>query len=370
MKVRMLTISIFIGLLVQGVLAQSEVVLEHKTPTGWTFRKAAISASGENALFLFQDLPSEVRLAGNFLKRLQVFDKNNNLTADFVIDDDYWLSDFTRDSRIILTKGSEDGVSRIKVIDLNGKELFSIPSEGRVPEPALLGKEISLVPRQGHVGPISIIDEETGRELLKYEPVAVKPEVADHTCFLSIGKDGMFITGIGASLALKSYMNGVKTIWRILDIGGNIVNSKFLDDDFLVVEYERGDYQADKLQRGIAIILWRTGDILFTKRGSQIAQKPDSWYYLLSARDISLEDGALVFPGNDGKGVLIPRRAGNGAGWDESAQKRVKRADKPENLLNKGPIYRQIINGKYIIDESGDTIRIEKLRYVKCTGNN
>lgn len=363
MKIRIFAISVLAGLLVQGVPSQSKIVFEHKLPPGWMFRKAAISPSGERAIFLFQDLPSEARLAGNIEKRLQLFDKNSNLTADLAMDD-YWLSDFTRDSRVILTQGTEEGVSRIKVIDLNGKELFNVPSEGRFPEPALLGGEISLIPRQGQIGPISIIDGETGRELFRYEAVTVKPVEADYTCFLSIGKDGLFIVGMGATISLKSYVAGVKTIWRIQDIGGNIVDSRFLNDEFLAVEYERRDYKADKFQRGVAIIRWRTGEILFNKQGSQIAQQPDSWYYLLSARNIFLQDGALVFPGNEGNGVLIPRRPGNGAGWDKDAPKLVKRADEPKNDPNKTPRYRQKINGIYIIDEGGDTIRIEKLRYV------
>jgi hypothetical protein len=179
MKIRIFAISVLAGLLVQGVPSPSKIVFEHKLPPGWMFRKAAISPSGERAIFLFQDLASEVRLAGNFEKRLQLFDKNGNLTADFAMDD-YWLSGFTRDSRVILTQGTEEGVSRIKVIDLNGKELFNVPSEGRFPEPAM-----------------------------------------------------------GATISLKSYVAGVKTIWRIQDIGGNIVDSRSLNDEFLAVEYER-----------------------------------------------------------------------------------------------------------------------------------
>jgi hypothetical protein len=367
MKLKMLAISIFLGFMVVGALCQSEVVLERKMPAGWILRKAAISSSGEKALFFFQDLPQEVRLTGHFPKRLQIFDKNNNSTADFIIEDDYWLSDITRDSRIILTKGDENSVQRVKVVDLKGNELFSIPSEGRFPEPALLGKEIALVPRQGQVGPISIIDDETGRENLRFERVSVKPEIANNICFRSIGEDGMFIEGIGAALALKSYLNENKDLWRLPDIGGNIKDCRFLDDELLVVEYERNDFRSDKLHNGIIVLLWRTGEICFRKEGSQIAQKPDPWFYRLSTLNILSEDGDLVFLGDEGRGVLIPKKAGIRKEWDIRSQKNVMRADQPENLPDGRRVYRPTINGKYVINIIGETLRIQKLRFVEGT---
>lgn len=367
MKRNVFFITLLVGLVVLDSLGQAEVILDHKLPSGWKFKSFAISHSGVKALYLFQDLPQEVLFTRNLPKRLQVFDKANNLINDLIFEDNYWLDSFTRDDGIILYQGDESGCYQVKVIDLDGKARFIAKAEGRWPGAALLGHDIALVSFEP--GPCSIIDAGSGREKLRYGPIPGRGESPEPYCFLPIGENGMYIVGIRETLFLKSYLHREKDFWKIDNVGGDIIYGKFLDDELLAVGYERKDFNAGRFMAGVAVIKWRTGKILFDKQGFQIDQKRDAWYPRFYFSTLFTEDGDLVFFDGPSGGVRIPRNSQPGKGWDEGRLKRYSRpAGQTDMITSDGKHVRPDIHGKYVIFDFGDAVRIEKVAFIEDPG--
>jgi hypothetical protein len=357
---------LLMGLVVIDSLAQVETILEHKVPPGWRYKSFAVSRSDIKALYFLPVLPDEVLLTENHPGRLQVFNEKNNLIADLIIEDNYRLSKISRNDRIILCDGEESGCYHIKVLDPSGKEMYTTKAEGRWPVTAPYGKDIALVPGQEDIGPVSIIDEDTGREKARISPPTGKDKAFRIAAFFPLGEDGLYVQGVGATLCLKSYLHINEVYWKIQDIGGNIKSGVFLNDEYLAIRYGTDDFRDHKFMAGVAIVEWRTGNVVFKKKAFQISGVQDRWFSQLESLSVLVDNGSLYFYGNPNDVLRLPRRSDGRNGWDENRS--VKGKFSPgqigEITLGGKLIKPEIHAGKYVITDFGDAVRIEKSKFV------
>jgi hypothetical protein len=356
---------LMLGFLVIPSLSQTETVLEHRLPVGWKLKDYSISQSNVKALFLFPDLSQDMLLTDNFPRRLQVFDESNNVLSDFIIDDSYRLLGITRSDKIIIYNGDEESCYRIKVLDVLGREYYTAETGGRWPSKALFGKDIALIPGHLTSGPISIIDEDTGREKASFGQLMSGDKAFPFAAFLPIGKDGFYVVGIGASLFLKSYLHTGEVYWTVQDLGGDIKDSLFLNDDLIAVSYGTDDFRGKKLMRGVVIFEWRTGNILFNKKAFQINGQMDSWYRKLHLLNLLTENGYLIFDGDPSDIVRLPRRSKQNEGWDEGLAKKIRLVSSQTERVRVGDklVKPKIRQGKYALMNLGDLVRIERCQY-------
>lgn len=348
--------------------ASAEVILDRKLPAGWKYRSFAISRSGYKALFLLPDLPNMMLLTKEPSGRLQVFDKGGTLVRDTILEDGYWLHGFTRDDKLILTRGDEYGCWLIKLLEPEGRVLFTADAGGRWPVEALLGGEIALVPGvSSDIGlPCSIIDGRSGVEKFRIGPFSkARPDAF----FAAIGKDGLYIAGTDKALFLRSYRQEGKDIWRIENIGGTIESLLCLDDEHFAVRYGTDDFDAHKFMAGNAVIEWQSGKVVFDQKGFQINQEQDEWYRRLHAFVLLRDRGDLVYLLDGGLGVRIPRALPPGDGWDGSRPRRIKWP--PDGILRtfpEGGSVRAEIDRTFLIWDLGGSVRIEKVGNIEDAG--
>lgn len=354
-------------LLIMGKLLSQEVVLERTLPPGWIYKEFYASPSGLKALFLIQDLPDEIRATGKVAGRLQVFDSGNNLVADLTLPEWHWFEDFIGNDRILINVGDENGNWEVKVIDLNGHEIYSIEAGGRWTQKAVIGNDFALTPRLGwESGPISIIDGEKGIEKLKIGPYPKGPDgMILPSCFLLIG-DGYYITGLGATLFLENYSGPGEKIWMIKDVGGNIEAARILSRDLVAIGYEeKRDFKNEEFVSGLAIIEWNTGKIVFKKSAKQIKGIRDFWYPIIKYLNLDLEeDGSLLFYGDD-EAVKLPKEKTGRWEWNEG--KAVKLKMDPAQKSDSGHGDRKVrveVERKYVIKDFGTFIRVEKRHWL------
>lgn len=364
-KIISLTV-LLIGVATVSMLGQVETTFERSIPPGWRYKSFDISRSGIKALYLLPDLPQDQPPAENYPRRLQIFDNENNFINDMIISDNYHFSKITRNDRIILCDGDESGCGHIKVLDRMGKEEYTVAAEGRWPVLSPRGKDIALVPGPAVIGPISIIDEDTGREKVRIDPPSTNNRALRIACFFPLGEDGLYVQGVGATLYLKSYLNIGEVYWKIQDIGGNIEKGVFLDDKYLAISYGTDDFRNHKLMAGIAVVESRTGDIVFNKKGLQIFGVKDQWYSRLASLSLSIEDDRLLFYGDPNDVISIPRRADGRKGWDVSLLKKSRLSSDQLSEIRCGKMTSEpeLVAGKYVVKNFGDIIRIEKSRYI------
>jgi len=357
-------ILILTALILLPLLAQEDIH-EYKIPSGWKFKHYR---SGElfRALYLVPDLPEEQLLGGKVKARLLVFDKQDNLISDLILEPGWWFGYFIGE-KILLEQGDEMGIYFIKLVDLDGKEIYNLNTQERWVNAGLIGNDLVLEPlkERGQIGPISIIDGEMGREKFRLEPFQGPngPSIPD--CFLLIG-DGFYVVGKGASLFLKSYFEPNKTYWQIWNIGGNIKEAMFLNKDLMAIGYGFDDFKKGIFISGAAVIEWKTGDILFNKMAIRRGKNSDKWFNSLKYLSLSIEeDGGLIIKENEDTGTILPPKSGGKKGWDEKSPKKVKLRptvkDIHSSVGNKGRVE---IWGKTVIIDFGTQVRVEKRKYV------
>ena len=367
MKKTITFILLAIGLVVIDSIGQVGTLLDHNLPPGWKFKSFDVSRSGTKALYLIPDLPDEVLLTEKFPSRLQVFSTDNILITDLPIEENFSFSKFTRNDRIILCQGEESGCDRIRVLDLLGKELYTINAEGRWPIAAPLGKEIALVPGPEEVGSVSIIDEDTGREKAKIGPPALRDKYLKIAAFFPLGEDGFYVQGIGATLCLKSYLHRGEVYWQVQDIGGNIKSGLILSDEHLAIRFGMEDLSEKRFMAGVAVVEWRTGRVLFKKKAYQTRGIQDQWFSQLESLSIVLdEEDNLVFYGDPNDVLKLPRLSGKNSGWNESRSQKKRLSPDQLEIIRIGDkfVRPEARAGKYIIKDFGDSVRIEKSKYV------
>lgn len=366
MKKLIILATLLMGFIVIDSLGQMETVLEHKVPPGWKYKSFSISSSQVKALFFLPDLSDEALLTSAFPRRLQVFSSENSLIADLTIADNYRLRSITKNDKIILGDGDESGCGHIKLLDLLGNELYTVNAEGRWPVVAPYGKDIALVPGLQDIGPVSIIDEDTGKEKLRINPPESKNKTFKISAFFPLGEEGFYVQGVGATLMLKSYLHVNERYWKIQDIGGNINQGIMLNDEYLAVNYRIDDFSSKKLTVGVAVVEWRTGNVLFNKRGYQINGVQDSWYPNFNTLSLLIDNGSLLFYADPDRVVRLPLRSNGNKGWDENrlVMSELSHSQREEIALGEKHIKPEVRGGKYVITNLGDVVRIEISKYV------
>jgi hypothetical protein len=119
---------------------------------------------------------------------------------------------------------------------------------------------------------------------------------------------------------------------------------------------------------GIAIIEWRTGNIVFNKQGFQINGVRDSWYAKLHLLNLMMYNDDLIFYGDPDGAVLLPRLSNGMRGWNEGRLERRRLLDNQVKEIAVGDkLVKPERDGKFIIINLGDSIRIEKGEYVRLT---
>ncbi|MDD8020996.1 MAG: hypothetical protein PHU81_07435 [Acidobacteriota bacterium] len=361
---------LFLGIMLSYSLAQVETVLEKPVPPGWKYKAFSISSSKAKALSFLQDVPDLVLLTQHLPRRFQFFSSDNTLTADFFLEDNYYLGHMTKDNKVILVDSDGGDCYRLKALDISGKELYVVDTEGRWPCPSPDGKDIALIPGPSQIGPVSIIDSHTGREKAIIDLPAMKDKSVKIGTLLPLGEGGLYVIGIGATLCLKSYSEPNKTYWQIQDIGGNIDKSFFLDDQddqYIAVGYRLDDFKEHKFMAGVAVVEWKSGNILFNKRGFQVNGRQDEWYALLNSMSISISNGDLMLGKDPENLICFPRLSGQKKGWghNHAVKFRINPEQTKEININGKVIKPEVHAAKYIVVDYGDRIRIEKCRYVK-----
>ena len=358
------------ALILLPLLAQEDVHI-YNIPPGWKFKRFH-SRELFRALYLLPDLPDEQLVRGDVPGRLLVFDKQDNLISDLNLEPWWWLKTFIGD-KILLEQADEDGTYFIELVDLNGKEIYSLNTHDRWVAKALIGNDLVLEPskERQQIGPISIIDGETGQEKFRLEPFQGPNGPSMPDCFLLIG-DGFYVIGKGASLFLKSYYEPNKTFWQIWNIGGNIKDAMFLNKDLIAIGYGFDDFKKDIFMSGAAVIEWRTGEVLFNKNAIRRRLKDDKWhedkwFNSLNYLNLSIEeDGGLII----GDEMLSPKSGGK-KGWDETKPKKIKLRTTPEEIFSAvGKKGRLEYDRRYLVIDFGTQVRVEKRRYVVVDSEN
>ncbi len=189
---------LFCVLMASSCSVRDPVPFEYRIPPGWHVRNVGVSERGLKALVIWQNVPNDQALKGDFASRLLLFDKAGRPVCDLQFNNPRVLQ-MTRDDRVILEEGHE-WVDRITVFDARGRRLFETPTNRRGPVPALLGKEIGLWETNGPFSQagtweVSIIRGDTGEEKFKF---ALTVQGASLYCgFLPIGEGGRDFMGWG-----------------------------------------------------------------------------------------------------------------------------------------------------------------------------
>ncbi len=347
---------------------QVKSALEFALPSGWRYKSFSASPSGIKALYLLPDFPGDVLAAGRFPRRLRVFGRENDLLADLTIEDGYWLDGISKNNRIVLCDGDAGFNGHVKVLALSGKELYTVDTEGRWPVAAPDGNDIALVPGLEDAGPVSIIDEDTGREKARIGQSGSNSKTYRISAFFPFGEDGLYVQGVGATLMLKSYLHFGKVYWKIQDIGGNIKQGILLNDEYLAVSYRTDDLSGRKFAAGVAVVEWRTGNVLFNRKGHQNNGVQDRWYPNFNSLSLLIdEDGGLLFYADPDEVMRLPRRSDGKRGWDENriVMSRLSPDQRGEVPFGNKLLKPQVIAGKYVVSDLGDAVRIEKARYTE-----
>jgi len=358
MKLKHLFFILFL-LISLGSLAGASDVFEVKIPPGWLFRHAAISESGLKAVVIWEEVPEEVALHGNFASRLLIFDKDDRLVNDLTFSDIKFLR-LTRDDKIILIgimEAPSEEVEKITVFDSQGRELFETLTKGRMPWPALLGKEIGLAQKNGAeiTGPVSIIDGETGQERITYGPPSGGKRIKGFSGFLPIGEGGKFLVALGSTVFLKSYLQPGTDIWKIDNIGGNVTIIRPVDENHVGIQYEINDFESHKFLAGVAVVEWRSGNIAFRQDNND---KTELGRFVSHITGIAIQEGNLFFAASGlGSGIRVAKSPQSSEKWEKTKVRKYKVENRSERDV-------LTIDSKHIIKKLGKGIvRIERIRY-------
>jgi hypothetical protein len=312
-------------LMASACAARDRGSFEYRIPPGWHVRNAEVSESGLTALVIWQNVPNDRALKGDFASRLLLFDKAGRPVCDLKFDNprSLWM---TRDDRVILEEGNE-GVDRITVFDARGRRLFETPTWRRNPVPALLGKEIGLWNTNGPFSvagtwEISIIDGDTGGEKFKF-PLTVQGDSL-FCGFLPIGEGGHYLVGLGTSVSLRTYLKLGADEWKIDDIGGSVVEIDPLDESHVAISYHFDDPERDQFRGGVAVVAWRSGNVVFRQESRD--PKNGLWSLLhYWGVNVRLEGADLLFFATRPDFALrVPRDHHPSPKWDITSVKKCR----------------------------------------------
>lgn len=301
-----------ISLLFSKVAAQQsegEELFRVKIPAGFIYKSLYVSPEGMKALSFLED-QSESFYSDRSLVR--IFDSDNLLIEEKVLDSGWIFGDFVSANHFLLIKGHADYVSEAKVVDLQGKEIFSIKDIGsRRLFNDLHGREIAVAALHydSIYQPSIVYDLTSGKEKFRLGPLSLPPDIKTRKdlwigtrIFLPVGQDNLFIWGIGATVLLQRYTQPGH-IWKIDNVGGNIGYGKFLGHEYLAISYFVPD---KKYKEGLAIIRWRDGQIVFRIENYIVNNRLEKDLPRLTVDGLYLDEGSnLCFLNDDGRLLKI-----------------------------------------------------------------
>lgn len=354
-----------------------ELLLKHPIPSGWKFRDLKISELYIGICF-WPDMELNGHVSQDFPRTLiQILDKEGGkVVFDFITEAGESLR-LLKDNKILLISGDEDGDDSIRMLTLDGKELWRVrwPQGPQTIKGQVLldlkGREFAYADLMwgSSSNPAIVYDLESGKEKFRYGPVNLPEKLKEAgiglKVFLPIGEDNLFLVGIGSSIFLKHYDNR-KDVWAINDVGGNITSGKFLDESYVGLNYWRREGK-NKHIYGLAVIDWQTGKVVFRLENIKINGVLQKKTIIPSIDFIYIdeEDNSLILTPdrNDNLVVKIPYNSKIKT-WVEEKMKRY-RAQVNYKIVGKSREYQKIFYGKYVVDETEDGgLRLLKVRKV------
>lgn len=355
-------------------LAQSsegEEILKCEIPQGFIYKNFHLSPSGMKGIVFLMDTPGSLV---SDVSILEIFDLSNNLVMRRVLDSGWGFSGFTPDNKLILSKGHADSVSEIKILDIEGKEIMSIPEIGsRRLFFDLQGRELAVVALgyDAAYWPSVVYDLAKGIEKFRLGPVPLPENIKDKKkdkknvfpwtgtrIFLPVGEDNLFLWGIGATILLQRY-DGPGSVWKIDNIGGNISEGKFLNEEYLAVSYF---VPGIKYKEGLAIIRWRDGQVVFRMENYIVNGKREKNLPVLQGVDSLCldEDGNLSFVEDNGQIYKFHFKQENKT-WDENLKTTYEHTFGKSIAAGKGRP--NVIRGNiYYADEENGQVIIKKIK--------
>lgn len=356
-----------IFLLISSLPAQpsdGEELLKVEVPAGFIYKFFEISPSGLKAIGFIEHQPG--RLISD-LSVVKILDSANRLIEDKILDSGWIFGGFIQDKYILLENGDEFYTSEVKIVDLKGAEILSIKDVGfRRLFHDLHGREMAVAALDNDSAyvPSVVYDLTAGREKFRLGPIPLpsnfKKKISLWTgtrIFLPVGEDNLFLWGIGATVFLQRY-DRPGYIWKIDNIGGNINEGKFLNEEYLAVSYFVPD---KKYKEGLAVVRWRDGQVVFRIENYIVNDRREKDLLPLSVDGLYFdEDLNLNFLIDDGRLMKIYFNKENKT-WDEKIKKFHKYNFGKSIVAGKGRP--KVIKGHiYIADEENGEVVIRKIK--------
>jgi hypothetical protein len=353
--------------------AQTEVVLERKVPSGMIFKGFDISSLGQRALF-FIEPSDQINKIRPDRSKLEIYDSNNKLILEKALDRDCFFHGFSPDGKIILSYGGDPMViGTLQFLTPGGDELFKIDGVGDrriIFDPS--GKELALAALgyDGLYEDTVVFDTKTGKEKFRQGPIKLPGPTTTNTkataftgpgLFLPVGEDNLYLFGVGASLFLKKYDEpGEK--WTIKDIGGNISNGKFLDEQHVGVSYY---VPGSAYKEGLAVVDWKNGQIVFRLENERVNDQKQKELPSLDADKAYFDkEKNLVILNEDGEIYVVPfekeRRS-----WQEKNVRYYLGGGVSKSTKGDMKRFRVVRGEIYFADQESDRIIIRKIKNLK-----
>lgn len=356
-----------IFLLISSLPAQQpegEELLRVKIPEGFIYKYFYVSPEMIKAVGFIEHQPE--RLISD-LSVVKIFDSENTLIEEKLLDSGSIFGGFISVNHILLLKGDGDSLAEARVVELRGKEIASIKDIGsRRLFNDLRGKEMAVAALgyDSIYQPSIVYDLTAGREKFRLGPIPLpsnfKKKIALWTgtrIFLPVGEDNLFLWGIGATILLQRY-DRPGYIWKIDNIGGNIDEGKFLNEEYLAVSYFVPD---KKYKEGLAVVRWRDGQVVFRIENYVVNDRREKDLLPLRLDGLYFdEDLNLNFLIDDGRAMKIYFNKENKT-WDEKSKKFRKYNFGKSIAAGKGRP--AVIKGHiYYADEENNEVVIRKIK--------
>lgn len=353
--------------------ARTEVVFERKVPLGMIFKGLDISSSGHRALFFIEPSDQINKIRPDW-SRLEIYDPDNKLILEKALDRDCFFHGFSPDGKIILSYGDDPMViGTLQFLTPGGDELFKIDGVGDrriIFDP--FGKELALAALgyDGLYEDTVVFDTKTGKEKFRQGPIKRSGPTTTNTkataftgsaLFLPVGEDNLYLFGVGASLFLKKYDEpGEK--WTIKDIGGNISNGKFLDEQHVGVSYY---VPGSVYKEGLAVVDRENGQIVFRLENQRVSDQKQKELPSLDADNAYFDkENNLVFLNEDGEIFIVPfekeRRS-----WQEKKVRYYLVGRVLKSPTERVKRFRLVRGEIYFADQESDRIIIRKIKNLK-----
>jgi hypothetical protein len=154
---------------------------------------------------------------------------------------------------------------------------------------------------------------------------------------------------------LKTYLHPGTDIWKINNIGGNVTIIRPVDENHVGIQYEIKDFKSHKFLAGVAVVEWRSGNIVFRQDNND---QTELGRFVSHITDITIEEGNLFFTFSGFRsGIRVAKSPRSSEKWDKTKVRKYK-------IDNWSEHDQQTADSKHIFKKLGKgSVRIEKIRY-------